>query len=189
MEIKQLLNQIAPLSDIVLNDLMGQLVFIEYPKNYFLLKEGRVCRHLWILVSGSSKYFVVNKSGKLMNVWFSFETDFITNIYSFSSQTPSRENIQLTEDSSIFYIGYDQIHALLDKHHSFALWYISLLKKMYIPLVEERVFDLQFLSAKERYDKLLLTHPDISQRISLGNIASYLNISPETLSRIRSKRS
>jgi CRP-like cAMP-binding protein len=55
----------------------------------------------------------------------------------------------------------------------------------YISQIEDRIADLQFLDAKERYQKLLNLCPDITNRISLGNIASYLNITQETLSRIR----
>jgi CRP-like cAMP-binding protein len=56
----------------------------------------------------------------------------------------------------------------------------------YIAQIEDRLTDLQFLDAKQRYQKLLSLYPDITNRISLGNIASYLNITQETLSRIRS---
>jgi CRP-like cAMP-binding protein len=58
----------------------------------------------------------------------------------------------------------------------------------YISQIEDRISDLQFLDAKQRYSKLLEQHPDITNRVSLGHIASYLNITQETLSRIRSAK-
>lgn len=187
-ELKALLCKNAPLPNSILEELMANLTFDEYPKNYFLLKEGRICRKIWILVQGSVKFSVIDPSGKSINVWFSFEGETVNNIHSFNNQIPSKESIQLTEDSSFFSISYDKIQALLEKHHAFALWYIKLLNNNYIPFIEQRLFNLQFLSATERYHNLLNTHPDILQRISLGNIASFLNISQETLSRIRAKK-
>ena len=74
---------------------------------------------------------------------------------------------------------------LLIKHHSFALWYIRLVELHYVTQIEDRVSDLQLLDAKQRYQKLLLQSPDINNRVSLKHIASYLNITQETLSRIR----
>ncbi|NBO61806.1 MAG: Crp/Fnr family transcriptional regulator, partial [Flavobacteriia bacterium] len=58
-------------------------------------------------------------------------------------------------------------------------------ENFYVHQIEDRISDLQFLSATQRYEKLLAQYPSISQRISLGHIASYLNITQETLSRIR----
>jgi CRP-like cAMP-binding protein len=89
------------------------------------------------------------------------------------------------EDSEMYSIEYTAVQSLLKKHHSFALWYIKLVELHYVSQIEDRIADLQFLDAKQRYQKLLNLYPDITNRLSLGNIASYLNITQETLSRIR----
>jgi CRP-like cAMP-binding protein len=120
-----------------------------------------------------------------MNTWFSLDTQIITDTTSLVNQTPSQESIQLLEDSEMYAIEYNAIQTLLTKHHSFALWYIRLVELHYISQIEDRISDLQFLDAKQRYQKLLNIYPNITNRISLGNIASYLNITQETLSRIR----
>jgi CRP-like cAMP-binding protein len=137
------------------------------------------------MTKGAVKYFYTNEEGKEMNTWFSLDTQIITDAPSLVNQTPSQESIQLMEDSEMYSIEYVGIQALLQKHHSFALWYIKLVELQYISQIEDRIADLQFLDAKERYQKLLNLFPDITNRISLGNIASYLNITQETLSRIR----
>jgi CRP-like cAMP-binding protein len=85
----------------------------------------------------------------------------------------------------LYSIEHADLQALLQKHHSFAIWYIKLVEFHYVSQIEDRVADLQFLDAKQRYQKLLNQYPDITNRVSLGNIASYLNITQETLSRIR----
>ncbi len=169
----------------VLEDVLGNFQHLEYPKNYFLLKPGKPCKQIWFMTKGAVRYFYTNDQGKEMNTWFSLDEQIITDAPSLVNQTPSQESIQLMEDSEMYSIEYPEIQALLQKHHSFALWYIKLVELHYISQIEDRIADLQFLDAKQRYQKLLNIYPNITNRISLGNIASYLNITQETLSRIR----
>jgi CRP-like cAMP-binding protein len=169
----------------VLEEVLGHFQHSEYPKNYFLLKAGKPCKHIWFMTQGAVRYFYTNDQGKETNTWFSLDTQIITDAPSLVNQTPSQESIQLMEDSELYSIEYANIQTLLQNHHSFALWYIRLVELHYISQIEDRIADLQFLDAKERYQKLLNLYPDITNRISLGNIASYLNITQETLSRIR----
>lgn len=183
--LSNLLNAVYPLPLPVLEEASSLFQHFEYPKNYNLLKQGKVCKYLWFLSKGAVRYFYTDKEGKESNVWFSFENDFITDTCSFVQQIPSYETIQLLEDSELIAIDYNSIQTLLQKHHSFALWYIKLVEKHYISQIEDRINDLQFLSAKQRYEKLLLQFPHITNRVSLGHIASYLNITQETLSQIR----
>ena len=169
----------------VLEDVLGVFQNMEYPKNYFLLKPGKPCKNIWFMKKGAVRYFYTNEEGKEMNTWFSLDMQIITDTTSFVKQEPAQESIQLMEDSEMYSIDYDEIQTLLQKYHSFALWFIKLVELHYISQIEDRISDLQFLDAKQRYQKLLNLYPDITNRISLGNIASYLNITQETLSRIR----
>lgn len=179
------INTIHPLPENVLEDVLLNLQHVELPKNYFLLKSGKTCKHLWFMTKGAIRHFYTNEQGKEMNTWFSLDTQIIVDTTSFVKQEPAHESIQLLEDSEMFSIEYNQIQSLLQKHHSFALWYIKLIEIHYVSQIEDRIADLQFLSAKQRYEKLLTQFPNLSNRINLGHIASYLNITQETLSRIR----
>jgi hypothetical protein len=138
------------------------------------------------MTQGAVRYFYTNDQGKEINTWFSLDTQIISDAPSLVNQTVSEESIQLIEDSEMYSIEYAALQTLLQKHHSFALWYIKLVELHYVSQIEDRISDLQFLDAKQRYQKLLSLYPDITNRVSLGNIASYLNITQETLSRIRS---
>jgi CRP/FNR family transcriptional regulator, anaerobic regulatory protein len=177
---------INPLPEDILEDVISNFQHLEYPKNYFLLKQGKPCKYIWFLVKGAVRYFYTDENGKESNVWFSIDEDIISDAPSFASQNPSNENIQLLEDSELFAIEYNDLKNLLQKHHAFALWHVALIEKYYITQIEDRISDLQFLTAKQRYEKLLAQFPTISNRVSLGHISSYLNITQETLSRIRS---
>jgi CRP-like cAMP-binding protein len=183
--LEDIIQSIYLLPEQVLEEVLGHFQHSEYPKNYFLLKLGKPCKHIWFMTQGAVRYFYTNDQGKETNTWFSLDTHIITDAPSLVNQTPSQESIQLMEDSELYSIEYANIQTLLQNHHSFALWYIRLVELHYISQIEDRIADLQFLDAKERYQKLLNLCPDITNRISLGNIASYLNITQETLSRIR----
>ncbi len=185
-KIATFIQSIYPLPNDILEDVTSHFQHLEYPKNYFLLKQGRSCKHLWFLIKGAIRYFYIDEEGKESNVWFSLDTDIVTDTPSFASQNFATINIQLLEDSELYAIEYNDLKNLLQKYHSFALWHITLIENYYIAQIEDRISDLQFLTAKQRYEKLLAQFPSISNRVSLGHIASYLNITQETLSRIRS---
>jgi CRP/FNR family transcriptional regulator, anaerobic regulatory protein len=107
-------------------------------------------------------------------------------MYSFVSQKPSFENIEILEPSVLYAISYDNLQKMYLEFPEFNLIGRLFTEKYYIEL-EERVMSLQFLTAKERYEKLLIQQPMLLQRVTLGQIASYLGITQETLSRIRGK--
>ncbi len=183
--LEEIIQAIHPLPHDVLEDVLGHFQQLEYPKNYFLLKAGKPCKHLWFMTKGAARYFYTDDQGKQINTWFSLDTQIITDTTSFVKQEPAQESIQLMEDSEMYAIDYASLQALLQKHHSFALWHIRLIELHYVSQIEDRLSDLQFLNATQRYQKLLRLYPDITNRVSLGNIASYLNITQETFSRIR----
>jgi len=186
--IQTLIQEIYPLPNEVLADVAAHFRYTEYPKGAFLLKSGRVCQHLWWMTQGACRYFYTTEEGREMNTWFSLDEQIVTITPSFIQQTPSDESLQLLEDAAFYVIEKSAVDALLKKHHAFALWFIKLIELNYIVQVEDRIGDLQFLDAKQRYHKLLSLYPDITNRISLGHIASYLNITQETLSRVRAAK-
>ncbi|MEY4860769.1 MAG: hypothetical protein RL059_468 [Bacteroidota bacterium] len=182
---RNFIQSIYLLPEDVLEDVIMHFQHLEHPKNHLLLQQGKTCKHLWFMTKGAARYFYTNEEGKEINTWFSLDTQVIADTTSFVSQEPSEENIQLLEDSEMYSITHAALQMLLQKHHSFALWYIKLIEQHYVAQIEDRIADLQFLNAKQRYQKLLNLYPEIVNRISLGNISSYLNITQETLSRIR----
>lgn len=127
-----------------------------------------------------------NLEEKEVTHWFAFEDDFVTSFHSFITQQPAIENIQLLEGSILWSITKENLNKLLDQYHELERVLRIAYEKYYIRL-EERFINAQFKSATERYQHLLLQSPHIIERVPLGFIASYLGISQETLSRVRSK--
>ncbi len=154
-------------------------------KGDFLLKEGTVCHHLYFLETGCLRGFY-NLDGKEITHWFGFENDFVTSFYSFITQKPSVENLQVLENSELWSISYESLMKLYDEFPEIERLGRMANEKYYIRL-EERYVNFQFKTAAERYELLLEKMPHILQRVALGYVASYLGISQETLSRIRAK--
>ena len=186
--IEDIIQSVHLLPKPILEDVLRYFQHLEYPKNYFLLKPGKPCKHIWFMTKGAVRYYYTNEQGKEMNAWFSMDRQVIADTSSLVKKEPSQESIQLLEDSEMYSIEYTALQTLIQKHHAFSLWYVKLVESHYIAQIEDRLTDLQFLDAKQRYQKLLSVYPDITNRISLGNIASYLNITQETLSRIRARK-
>ena len=154
-------------------------------KNEFLLTQGNVCRHLYFLENGALRGFY-NLDGKEITHWFGFEKDFVTSFHSFITGEPAVENIQLLEGCTLWSIAKETLTNLFNHHHDIERLVRIAYEKYYIRL-EERYVNAQFKSATERYEELVAQTPHILERVSLGFIASYLGISQETLSRIRSR--
>lgn len=179
------IQQYSPLTTDTQNTLPDCFEKITLGKNELLLREGQICRHLYFLESGALRGFY-NLDGKEITHWFGFEKDFVTSFHSFITDQPAVENIQLLEGSILWAISKDTLTELLNKHHEIERLVRIAYEKYYIRL-EERFVNAQFKTAKELYENLLQQTPYILERVPLGFIASYLGISQETLSRIRSK--
>jgi CRP-like cAMP-binding protein len=165
-----------------IKDCFEQVVFA---KNDLLLTEGKICRHLYFLQQGALRGFYTLE-GKEITHWFGFENDFVTSFHSFITQEPAVENIQLLEGSILWVISKDTLTGLFNRYHEIERLVRIAYEKYYIRL-EERFVNAQFKTATERYQQLLLRSPHILERVPLGPIASFLGISQETLSRIRSR--
>lgn len=187
-EIQKFIQSFHLLPEEVLNELLTKLTLLELPTNTFLLKEGKTCEDIWFIEKGLVRHFYIDDKGRERNTWFSAENSITTEITSLLNKLPSNESIQLLENAIIYKLKYSDITELLNKHHQFCIWYIKIIEHFHFKQTDRRINELQFLDATERYNELLLHNPTFIQRISLGNIASYLNITQETLSRIRAKR-
>ena len=154
-------------------------------KNEYLVKEGKICKHLYFLEQGALRGYY-NLEEKEITHWFAFAEDFVTSFHSFITQQPSVENIQLLEGSVLWSITKENLMRLLNEYHEIERLVRIAYEKYYIRL-EERYVNAQFKTASERYQELLQQTPHILEKAPLGVVASYLGISQETLSRIRGK--
>lgn len=181
----QTIQLISPLSDEAKQALSTITKTVPFTKGDYILEEGKVCNYLYFVEQGCLRGYY-NLDGKEVTYWLSTEGMFATSFYSFISRKPSYETIRALEDSSLIAIHFDDLTSLYKDFHEIETLGRLVNERYYLQL-EERTYALQFLSAKERYEKMLSNNPTWLQRISLGFLASYLGITQETLSRIRGK--
>lgn len=156
-----------------------------FKKNHVLHHENSICKHLYLIEKGVARAFYF-KDGKDVTAHFATEGGTITAIDSFIQNKKSRYNIELLEDSYIISISRNNLNKLLTEKPIYEKYVRLFLEQIYIDLAE-RVEDLLFNTATERYTRLVNTHPTLLQRVNLSYIASYIGITQETLSRIRAK--
>lgn len=182
----QFFNSIARLPAPALDALTEAFEEERVAKGDCIVQEGRICRKVYIIQTGFVRLFYY-KDGKDITTRFANEGAYITVPDSFFEQRVSRHSIEAIEDCTLYAITFDRLERLYDAHPSTER-IGRLLANQFLMILADRIASLQFQTAQERYDNMLANHSNILQRASLGHIASYLGITQETLSRIRSKK-
>lgn len=155
------------------------------PKDYFLVRENAIAHHLFYVKKGIARIYYF-KNGKEVTEWLALDNEFFFSIISFFQQKPSKLIIQTLEPSEVIGIHHDKLMALCDQYHDIERWFRKAIAGSLI-LSQYRMDSIQFETAQQRYEKLLNNNPSIIQRVPLAYIASFLGITQETLSRIRSQ--
>lgn len=177
--------QYGPISLEIENELDKKIKCQTKSKGDYFLKQGQIVSSLFILETGLVRSFYVIADQEI-NSWFGFENIILGSILPLFCRLPSAENIQFLEQSTLYYIDSNDLNEMYRKY--FEMNTVGrLMAEEYCQILEERIMSLQTQSAEERYNTLLAYQPDVTQRISLGHIASYLGIKQETLSRIRKR--
>jgi CRP-like cAMP-binding protein len=155
-------------------------------KRQYLLQEGDVCKAVAFVERGVMRLYRVNEDSTEHIVAFALEGSFMTDLYCFLTNEPFTYNIDAIEDSELVLItrpANDELRKLASKYQEFIFQETS---EAYIQL-ERRITSTISLGLEERYKDLTSNYPGILQRIPQHMIASYMGLTPETLSRIRKR--
>jgi CRP-like cAMP-binding protein len=156
------------------------------PKKFFYLKEGQVTNKKAYLNKGCSRSFTTDEKGREHILFFAFEDWWLGDIESYHTGEPGKQNVQAMEDCEIFVILKTDFEKLRNEIPKLEQWEnIKQKKNLFANL--NRLNEVKTLSVEERYLKLIEKHPSIFQRIPLQYIASYLDIEPPSLSRLRKR--
>ena len=180
-----LLSEVSFLSDSSKKELCSHLKVKQVAKGDCLLKYGEICKDIYYVNKGFVRIFYY-KNGKNITEWFASEGHFCFSIASFFEGTPTKLVIEAIDDSEIFLLSKAGLDKLKMTNIEIANLLIEFFSRSLI-LSQKRMESIQFETAKQRYHNLLKDQPSILNKVPLQYVASYLGITQETLSRIRSK--
>ncbi|KAA2242781.1 Crp/Fnr family transcriptional regulator [Chitinophaga agrisoli] len=149
-----------------------------------LLNEGNICKYLFFVEKGALRSYTIDENGSEHIVQLAVEDYWIADLSSFITQTPGMLTIEAIEDCEVLLLPNPELERLYDAIPSLGTFFRKLYQRAYVHL-QGRLHSSQRVSAEERYLELINSQPKIGTRIPLIYIASYLGITPESLSRIR----
>ncbi len=156
-----------------------------FAKNELFLREGEVCKSIGFIEKGSMRLYYDSPEKEACNDFF-FENSVVGSFASFLTDMPSIVSIAAIEDCEVILFHKDDLINLVQKFPSFKRLADFILQEHFIR-AEKREEALLKFSPEKRFKNLLEEHPKIFNRVPLYYVASYLNITPETLSRYRTR--
>lgn len=153
-------------------------------KHQYLLQEGEVCRREYYVLSGALRQYYVH-NGKERITQFGFEDYWISDWYSMLNQTPSRFNIDALESSEVLEIKKESLDLLFEQVPMFERFFRITFQRAFAAQ-QQRISYMQ-KSARERYEEFVKLYGHFQHKVSQEQIASFMGITRESLSRIRSQ--
>jgi CRP-like cAMP-binding protein len=149
-----------------------------------LLQEGDVCKHISFVVSGCFKMYAVDTNFKEHNLQFAIENEWIADIQSFYDEEPSRLSIEALEPSVVLQITHEDLLYLYINYHKFDRNFRIINERKFINF-QDRILQSISFTAEERYLNFQRDFPELIKRLPNTQIASYLGITSEFLSKVR----
>lgn len=187
MAIEQLIEHFAqyiPLKEIEKDVLKERVMEKRIKRRQFILQENDVCKYYTFIISGCFKMYGVDDSGSEHNIQFASENEWIADIGSFHSGKPSRLYIEAIEPSLVLQIEKSNLIYLYHHHPKFDRIFRVIIEEKFIEL-QNRVLQNISSTAEERYRTFMEQYPLLANRLPNTQIASYIGITPEFLSKIR----
>ena len=182
-KIKTALLKIHPFTEEQLNKFTGKLTFMKLNKKDFLLKPGQISDGITFINKGSLRLYTKTGDSELTINFFT-ENSWVADLESLLTQQPSANYIEAFDDTRIATIMLKDIHFLMDTHPCFRMLNVLIAN---LTISTAHLTSIKTKSPDERYNELFIMHPDWLNRFPQNQIASYLGITPETLSRVRAR--
>ncbi len=177
-------SQYLPLNELEVEALGIRVVEKTIKRKQFILNKGDTCKHYSFVASGLLRKYAIDKNGCEFNIQFATENQWIQDLGSFNNNTPSQFYIEAIEPSVLFQLDKNNLLFLLQNFPKFDRNFRVIMENKFINL-ENRIFQNISLTAEEGYKKFLNEYPELYNRLPNTQIASYLGITPEFLSKVR----
>lgn len=177
------LNSITPLSKQLNNFLSEKLIYSQYKKGEFIVKEGEICDRIHVIRKGLVRGFF-NYNSNEITTWVSIDNELVTSISGYFKNEPALENIQCLENTFTESLGYKDMHYAL-RHFKEMTELNRILMEHYYLSSEYRSFMARIPNSRDRFEYFKgFANKEILKRLPKKYLASLLNIRPETLSRL-----
>jgi CRP-like cAMP-binding protein len=158
----------------------------KFRKHQYILQNGEISRYETFILYGCTRTYEVDDSGQEHIIQFGMETWWVGDLHSFLTNSPSRYNIDCLDDTEVLQVPRTEMEKLYDKVPKLERFFRILIQKAYIASMD-RIYSNLSKPAHERYQEFIDKYPEIEQRVPNHQIASFLGITPQSLSRIRSQ--
>jgi CRP-like cAMP-binding protein len=157
---------------------------LELPKGEYFVRQGSICRKLAFIAEGVMRYLRFEPSGDETTCYFMCENDFVGDPASFETQKPSEMNLQAITSCSLVTLTFEQMQTLTRELPRFRSITASIDRKTSMDLLRQRDLLIN-RDAAAKYQLFVEQYPHILQRVPLGHVASFLDITQQSLSRLR----
>jgi len=159
---------------------------LEVKKNEHLFRSGQIARYVYFIDEGCLRQYYINTNGEERTIYFKVEDGWCSELVSFLDNKPTELNLQALEDSKLQIINQKNWIYAVTQVQSFTLGFIRAQQDTNY-MLKKRLAEATVETPQEKYLRFIKEEPLLMQRIPLYHIASYLAMTPETLSRIRKK--
>lgn len=177
-------NSYIPLNQAEKEALSSRMTELRVKRRQFILQPTDACKYYTFVVAGCFKMYGTDSNGTEHNIQFAAENEWITDISSFHYGAASQLYIEAIEPSVVLQIDKENLVYLYHNHHKFDRIFRVIIEEKFIEL-QNRVLQNISSTADEKYESFLERYPLLANRLPNTQIASYIGITPEFLSKIR----
>lgn len=179
----QFCKQFSELDNLATDELLQNIKTKTYKKGDYLLKEGETCKHLFFINEGLTKSFFYKENKEFIMRFFA-ENVLFSVFDSYITQAPSTFTVVALEPTTVTLISYDKMDSLCKNHHCMETFFRKLVSIATVKMMK-RISEMLEQDATQRYNKFIEENESILQRINHGDLAKYVGITQQSLSRIR----